>query len=130
MILEPQYAQNYTVRLDDGTPIGHFRVENHAPHIFSIHTGLRPEYIGKGLGRQMYDEAQKLFPKKILVPSPSLSPYSTKFWQRRAPHLLKFHTEASWNGGIELANRKLYAKLIPSSRLGLWWYRFKRNYLP
>ena len=69
---------------------------------------------------------------RVLVPSPSLSHHSLKIWQKRAPHLLKYHTQPSWNGGLDMPNDELYINLDPTPRWMFWrrawWYQFKKNY--
>lgn len=130
MILHHSYGMTFQVMDDDGKRLGGFEIEHHTKRLSSIHTHLRDRYIGKGFGRQMYDEAEKMLGKmgRVLVPSPSLSPCSTRFWQKRAPHLLKYHTEISHNGGTLLPKVSLYRKLDPNYHWSHWWYYFWKNY--
>lgn len=137
MIVEPTpFNLRFMVKDDDGTPLGEFVMEHYNARVSSIHTRLFPQFIGKGYGRQMYDEAERMLKAmgRILVPSPSLSPYSTRFWQKRAPHLLKYHTARSYNGGMQLHDRRLYIELDPTPRWMFWrrswWYQFRRDYWP
>ena len=59
MIIRPQSRRRLThlVFDDFGNHLGWFKFEHFNDRVTSVHTTLFPEYIGKGFGRQMYDEA-------------------------------------------------------------------------
>lgn len=117
MILQPLKETRGTrftrflIMTEEGSQLGQVDLEDYpSKGKMSAHTFLKEEYRGKGIGREMYDELEKLVVNAFgreFVPSPNLSRDALRIWQKRDPDALTNHY-ISEHGGAYVRDRSLY----------------------